>query len=78
MRIEVQIEDADPTQEVEVIVVHVEVGADVSAGQPLMEVATDKANMDITAPVDGVIEELPVAEGDIVTADRVFAVLQDG
>jgi pyruvate/2-oxoglutarate dehydrogenase complex dihydrolipoamide acyltransferase (E2) component len=77
MRVEVKIEDADATEEVEVIVIHVEVGATVSDGQALMEVATDKANMDLAAPVAGVVEELLVAEGDIVPADRVFAVLRD-
>lgn len=77
MKVEVRIDDADAAEEVEVLAIHVEVGAEVSAGAPLMEVATDKANMDLTAPVAGVVEELLVAEGDIVPADRVFAVLRD-
>lgn len=78
MLVEVQIEDADAEEEVEVLNLQVEVGASVEAGQALMEVATDKANMDVVAPVAGVVEELRVAVGDIVNAASVLAVLRDG
>jgi pyruvate/2-oxoglutarate dehydrogenase complex dihydrolipoamide acyltransferase (E2) component len=74
-RVEVTIEDPGDTVEVEVIAVMVEVGASVSQGDVLLEIATDKANQDIEAPVDGVVAELGVAEGDIIAVDRVLAVL---
>jgi pyruvate/2-oxoglutarate dehydrogenase complex dihydrolipoamide acyltransferase (E2) component len=77
MRVEVKIEDADPGEEVEVVEINFEVGAKVSAGDALMEVASDKANMDLTAPIDGVLAELPVAQFDVVKADQVFAVISD-
>jgi pyruvate/2-oxoglutarate dehydrogenase complex dihydrolipoamide acyltransferase (E2) component len=78
VRVEIRIEDADPEEEVEVVAINVEVGAKVSKGEALMEVASDKANMDLVAPADGVVAELPVAELDVVTADVVFAVIDDG
>ena len=75
-RIEIRIEDPGDTVEVEIVELSVEQGAEVSKGDVLLEVATDKANMDIVAPEDGVIEELNVAEGDIIPVDQVLAVLR--
>ncbi|HVW48547.1 MAG TPA: DUF2118 domain-containing protein [Solirubrobacterales bacterium] len=77
MSVEVRIEDAKPDEEVEVVVHHVKVGDRVEAGQPLLEVATDKANMDLTAPVAGVVAEL-LGEGELAQSDQVFAVIDDG
>jgi pyruvate/2-oxoglutarate dehydrogenase complex dihydrolipoamide acyltransferase (E2) component len=77
VRVEIRIEDADPEEEVEVVAINVEAGAKVSAGEALMEVASDKANMDLTAPIEGVVAELLVAEFDVVKADHVFAVVSD-
>jgi pyruvate dehydrogenase E2 component (dihydrolipoamide acetyltransferase) len=75
-RIEIRIVDPGDTVEVEVIDLSVAQGAEVAKGDVLLEVATDKANMDIVAPDDGVIEELNVAEGDIIPVDQVLAVLR--
>jgi pyruvate/2-oxoglutarate dehydrogenase complex dihydrolipoamide acyltransferase (E2) component len=77
MRHEIKVADADPGEEVEVVQINVEVGATVKAGDALMEIASDKANMDLTAPVDGVLAELKVAEFDIVKADCVFGIVSD-
>jgi pyruvate/2-oxoglutarate dehydrogenase complex dihydrolipoamide acyltransferase (E2) component len=74
-RVEVKIEEPGDTVEVEVIAVMVDVGASVRRGDVLLEIATDKANQDIEAPVDGVVAELGVAEGDIIGVDRVLVVL---
>jgi pyruvate dehydrogenase E2 component (dihydrolipoamide acetyltransferase) len=76
MRVEVKIEEPGDTEEVEVIEVHVAVGAGVGEGDVLLEVATDKANMDIVAPSAGTIAELPVAEGDIVPVEAVLVVVE--
>src|SRR5260370_878576 len=51
MRHEIKVADADPAEEVEVVQINVAVGAAVKAGEALMEIASDKANMDLTAPV---------------------------
>ena len=76
VRIEVKIEDPGQTEEVEVMEVNVEAGATVSKGQALMELATDKANMDLEAPQDGVVEEVLVSDGDIMPVDQVFAITE--
>jgi pyruvate/2-oxoglutarate dehydrogenase complex dihydrolipoamide acyltransferase (E2) component len=75
-RIEIRIEDPGDTVEVEIVELSVAQCATVAKGDVLLEVATDKANMDIVAPDDGVVAELNVAEGDIIGVDQVLAVLQ--
>lgn len=75
-RIEIKIEDPGDTVEVEVVEVSVEQGATVAKDDVLLEVATDKANMDILAPADGVVAELNVSEGDIIPVDQILAVIE--
>ena len=75
-RIEIKIEDPGDTVEVEVVEVSVAQGATVAEGDVLLEVATDKANMDILAPAGGVVAELNVAEGDIIPVDQILAVIE--
>lgn len=77
MRHEIKVADADPAEEVEVVQINVKEGDTVKAGDALMEIANDKANMDLTAPADGVVAELAVAEFDIVNADHVFGIVSD-
>jgi pyruvate/2-oxoglutarate dehydrogenase complex dihydrolipoamide acyltransferase (E2) component len=74
-RIEIVIEDPGNTEEVEVVAIEVAVGDAVSAGQALLEVATDKANMEMEAPAAGTVAEIPVSEGDIVPVTQVLMVL---
>jgi pyruvate/2-oxoglutarate dehydrogenase complex dihydrolipoamide acyltransferase (E2) component len=77
MRHEIKVADADPGEEVEVVQINVEVGATVKVGDALMEIASDKANMDLLAPANGVVAELNVAEFDVVKADHVFGIVSD-
>ena len=66
------------TGEVEVVEINVEVGAEVKEGEALMEIASDKANMDLTAPIDGVLAELTVSKQfDVVKADHVLGIVSD-
>jgi pyruvate/2-oxoglutarate dehydrogenase complex dihydrolipoamide acyltransferase (E2) component len=74
-RIEVKIEDPGDFEEVEVVDVSVAAGDTVAEGDVLLEIATDKANMDIVAPAAGTVEEVLVAVDDIVPVDRVLVVL---
>jgi pyruvate dehydrogenase E2 component (dihydrolipoamide acetyltransferase) len=74
--IEIMLPDPGDTTEIEVLSVSVAAGDTVTAGMALMEVATDKANADVEAPADGVIESVGVAEGDIIEADKVLAILR--
>ena len=74
-RIEIRIEDPGDSAEIEVVELRVTAGDRVRKGSVLLEVATDKANVEIEAPRDGVVEKLMVAKGDVVKVDRILAVL---
>ncbi len=75
-RIEVRLEEPDAGEELEIVEVSVALGANVAEGDELIEVATDKANMVVSAPAAGTVAELPVAEGDVVAPDAVLIVLE--
>ena len=53
-------------EEAEVIGVVVGPGDAVEAGQPLIEVETEKANLDVPAPHAGVVEAVHVAVGELI------------
>lgn len=74
-RIDIRIEDPGDSAQIEVLALRVAAGDRVKRGGVLLEVATDKANVEIEAPADGVVERLLVAEGDVVKVDRILAVL---
>jgi pyruvate/2-oxoglutarate dehydrogenase complex dihydrolipoamide acyltransferase (E2) component len=74
-RIDIRIDDPGDSAEIEVIELRVGAGDRVTKGSVLLEVATDKANVEIEAPADGVVEKLMVAKGDVVKVDRILAVL---
>lgn len=75
MRVEVKIEDPAGFEEVEVVDISVAVGDTVAEGDVLLEIATDKANMDIVAPSGGTVEEIRVAQDDIIPVDQILVVL---
>jgi pyruvate dehydrogenase E2 component (dihydrolipoamide acetyltransferase) len=50
----------------ELIIFHVAVGDHVKSGDVLFEVMTDKIDMEVEAPADGVIESLVANPGDVV------------
>ncbi|RQG94101.1 dihydrolipoamide acetyltransferase family protein [Natrarchaeobius chitinivorans] len=50
----------------------VEEGDEVSEDQPVAEVETDKALVDVPAPVDGTVRELRYEEGDVIPVGEVF------
>jgi pyruvate dehydrogenase E2 component (dihydrolipoyllysine-residue acetyltransferase) len=74
-RVEIVIDDPGNTEEVEVAAIMVAVGDAVTAGQALLEVETDKANMELEAPSAGTVAEILVEEGAIVPVAQVFMVL---
>ena len=53
-------------------VVLVEVGAEVTRDQPLIELETDKAVTDVVAPTDGTVVSIEVAPGDVVPVGAVL------
>jgi len=65
--VEVTLDEAGDTEEVEVLDLLVKPGDHVQTGQALLEVETDKTNLEVAAPVSGVVVETKVAVGDILT-----------
>src|SRR5580692_7317418 len=53
-------------------------GAKVSEGQPVMELETDKAVVEVPSSVSGVVNEVKVKEGDKVKVGQVIFTLQGG
>lgn len=53
----------------------VEVGQAVRRGEPLLEIETDKATMDVESPVSGTLLEVRAAAGSDVAVGTVIALL---
>jgi pyruvate/2-oxoglutarate dehydrogenase complex dihydrolipoamide acyltransferase (E2) component len=51
-------------------------GAEVKQGEGLLEVETDKVNVEIEAPDDGVLKEIKAQEGDFVKFSAVVALIE--
>jgi pyruvate dehydrogenase E2 component (dihydrolipoamide acetyltransferase) len=56
----------------------VKVGDNVKADQPVVEVMTDKATVEVPTPFAGTVKELKVKEGDIVPIESTLLVLEAG
>jgi pyruvate dehydrogenase E2 component (dihydrolipoamide acetyltransferase) len=65
------------TSEAKILKWHKDPGDLVSAGEPLVEVETDKATMDVEAYVGGYLRATLVEEGQMATAKDPIAVLTD-
>jgi pyruvate dehydrogenase E2 component (dihydrolipoamide acetyltransferase) len=76
MRLEVRLGDPGDADEIEIVDVSVAVDTHVTEGEVLLEVATDKANVEIVAPQAGAVEEVLVAVGDVISPDQVLVVLR--
>jgi pyruvate/2-oxoglutarate dehydrogenase complex dihydrolipoamide acyltransferase (E2) component len=74
---DVVLPEAEDGAEVEVLELYVEAGETVAEGDALLQVATDKANVDVPAPAAGVITEILVADGDTVPATAVLMRIGD-
>lgn len=75
-RQEVLVPDIGDFADVEIVEVMVAVGDEVAAEDSLITLETDKAAMDVPAPVGGKIVEMSVAEGDKVSKGSVILVLE--
>jgi len=62
-------------EEAEVISVLVEPGQTVSEGQPLLELETDKATVEVPAPFGGVVSAVQVKPGDRIRIGQTIAAL---
>ena len=75
-RQEVLVPDIGDFADVEIVEVMVSVGDEIAAEDSLITLETDKAAMDVPAPVGGKVVELSVAEGDKVSKGSVILVLE--
>jgi len=50
-------------------------GADVKTGQPILEIETDKATVDVESPADGILARIVRREGETVPINGVLAVI---
>ena len=74
--LEVKIPDIGGFEDVPVIEVLVKPGDTVNAEDPLITLESDKATMDVPAPVAGKIQSLKVKVGDKVSEGKLIALLE--
>ncbi len=53
-------------------------GDEVSRGETIVELETDKVNLDVTATEDGILSSIAKQEGDVVTVGEILAMLGGG
>ena len=62
----------------EVVKWHVKEGEEVKENQPLVEIMTDKVNVEIPSPKKGTIQRLMAKEGEVVKVGQVLIVIAEG
>ncbi|PSL21838.1 dihydrolipoyl dehydrogenase [Shimia abyssi] len=72
---DVKVPDIGDFAEVPVVSILVSVGDTVAAEDPLIELESDKATMEVPSPAAGVVKEIKVAEGDNVSEGTLIIVL---
>ena len=73
---EIKVPDIGDFKDVPVVAVLVSVGDEVAAEDPLIELESDKATMEVPSPRAGKVSEIRVAEGDKVTEGDVIMVFE--
>ncbi len=73
---DVKVPDIGDFSEVPVVSVLVSVGDTVAAEDPLIEVESDKATMEVPSPAAGVVKDIKLAEGDAVSEGSLILVLE--
>jgi pyruvate dehydrogenase E2 component (dihydrolipoamide acetyltransferase) len=76
MTIEVKVPDIGDFTDVPVVSILVSVGDTVSEEDPLLELESDKATMEVPSPASGKVAEIKVAEGDAVSEGTLIMVLE--
>ena len=76
--VEVRVPDIGDYKDVPVIEVLVAAGDEIAAEDPLVTLESDKATMEVPAPVGGVVKDLKVAVGDTVSEGSLILLLQTG
>lgn len=75
---EVRVPDIGDFSEIPVIEIFVQVGDTVKAEDPIISLESDKATMDIPAPLSGVVQSIAIKVGDKVSEGSVVLVLTTG
>ncbi|MDO6731345.1 dihydrolipoyllysine-residue acetyltransferase [Marinovum sp. 2_MG-2023] len=76
MAIEVNVPDIGDFDNVPVVSILVSVGDTVAEEDPLLELESDKATMEVPSPAAGVVKEIKVAEGDNVSKGTLIMLLE--
>lgn len=77
MPIEIRIpEMGHEAKEAIVVAWHKQPGEAVAAGEPLVDVMTDKVNVEVASPTAGILKEQRAAADDTVAVGSVIAVLE--
>ncbi|MGB0098211.1 MAG: biotin/lipoyl-containing protein, partial [Solirubrobacteraceae bacterium] len=74
--VSVEVPDIGDFQDVPIIEILVSPGDTVAVDDPLLTLESDKATMDVPAPVAGVIQELRVGVGDRVSQGTLLLMLE--
>ena len=74
--LEVKVPDIGDFTDVPVINILVAVGDTVAAEDPLMELESDKATMEVPSPSAGTVKEIKVAEGDVVSQGSLILMME--
>ncbi|QOZ29530.1 dihydrolipoyllysine-residue acetyltransferase [Bradyrhizobium sp. CCBAU 51753] len=75
---EVRVPDIGDFKDVPVIEIFVKVGDSVKAEDPLIALESDKATMEVPAPLSGTVREIKVKTGDKVSEGAIILVLATG
>src|ERR1035438_5982826 len=75
---EVRVPDIGDFKDVPVIEIFVKVGETVKAEDPLVSLESEKATMDVPAPLSGVVKEIRVKLGDKVSEGSILMALDTG
>ncbi len=75
---DIKVPDIGDFKDVPVIEIHVKPGDTVKADDSLVTLESDKATMDVPAPVAGTVKEIKVAIGDKVAEGSVIVLLEAG
>ena len=74
--VDIKVPDLGGATDVEVIDVLVSVGDEIQAEDSLITVESDKASMDIPAPMAGKVSKIAVATGDTVNVDDLVITIE--
>ena len=74
--VEVKVPDIGDFEDVPVIEIHVETGAEVAPEDPLVTLESDKATMEVPAPFAGKVVEVKVKLGDSVSEGSVILMME--